>query len=116
MCENLNKNRVKQNIEPDYLSDQGIFPKDLLINEFIKKNCSGDGISLKRFINDFEKEIIIRALNISRGNQRIASFILNINPTTLSEKIKRLDLRKNNKIKDQRDLKYLLSEVNNSLL
>ncbi len=89
--------------------------KDFLINEFIKRNCSGDGISLKTFVGDFEKEIIIKALNISRGNQRIASFILNINPTTLNEKIKRLNLRNNNKIKDQQDLKKLLSEVNTSL-
>ena len=111
MHDDSNKNK-----EPDYSGDQKILPKDLLINEFIKQNCSGEGISLKRFINSFEREIIIKALNISRGNQRIASFILNINPTTLNEKIKRLNLRKNNKIKDKRDLRQLLSEVNTSFL
>ena len=116
MHDDLNKNKGKQNKESYSLSNKKIPHKDILINEFIKQNCVGEAISLKKFINNFEKEIIIKALNISRGNQRIASFILNINPTTLNEKIKRLDLRKNNKIKDQRDLRQLMSDINPSFL
>lgn len=112
MCDKLIKPNGKQKDDSGNLSDHFDLQKGILINEFIKRNCSGNEMSLKKFMNDIEKEIIIKALNISRGNQRIASFILNVNQTTLNEKMKRLNLRKNYKIKKPQDLRQFLSEIN----
>ena len=59
--------------------------------------------------------MINKALRVSGGNQRVASFILGIKPTTLNEKIKKFNLNRIKKIRGKRDLKYLLDEINISL-
>ncbi|HET7292335.1 MAG TPA: helix-turn-helix domain-containing protein [Vicinamibacteria bacterium] len=49
--------------------------------------------SLKDLVAQFEKRLILEALEASRGNQRQAARALGILPTTLNEKMKRLGLR-----------------------
>ena len=86
--------------------------RDKLIRNYILSNCMNRNVPLKSFINEFEKEMISRALRVSGGNQRIASFILGLKPTTLNEKIKKFDLKREKKIRDQEDLKRLINEIN----
>ncbi len=86
--------------------------KEVLIRSFILNNCMKKNIPLKNFIYEIEKEMIIKALKVSGGNQRVASFILGIKPTTLNEKIKKFHIRTNKTIRGKRDLKYLVDDIN----
>ena len=47
------------------------------------------GISIKDYLSDVEKTIIISALRRTEGNQKNAADLLGIKHTTLNEKIKR---------------------------
>ena len=89
--------------------------KEAMIRSFILNNCIKKNVPLKNFIYEIEKEMIIKALKVSGGNQRIASFILGIKPTTLNEKIKKFHIRTHKKIRSKRDLKYLIDDINISL-
>ncbi len=91
-------------------------PRDTLIRSYILNNCTKKNVPLKNFIDEIEKDMISKALKVAGGNQRVASFILGIKPTTLNEKIKKFDLNRIKKIRGRRDLKYLIDEINISLL
>ena len=90
-------------------------PRDTLIRSYILNNCTKKNVPLKNFIDEIEKDMISKALKVARGNQRVASFILGIKPTTLNEKIKKFNLNRIKKIRGKRDLKYLIDEINISL-
>ncbi len=49
--------------------------------------------NLKSLVTDFERRLILEALEASGGNQRQAARSLGVLPTTLNEKMKRLGLR-----------------------
>ena len=90
--------------------------KDTLIKSYLISNCVNANVPLKNFMGEFEREMICRALRVSGGNQRVASFILGLKPTTLNEKIKKFKIKEKRKIKGQEDLKYILEDINISLL
>ena len=50
-------------------------------------------MTLKQRMNDYERALILAALQATGGNQRRAAGALGILPSTLSEKLKRLGLR-----------------------
>ncbi len=89
--------------------------KDVLIRSYLIGNCISRNVPLRNFINEFEKEMICRALKVSGGNQKVASFILGVKPTTLNEKIKKFKIKEKKKIREKKDLKYILDEINISL-
>jgi len=49
--------------------------------------------SLKQMVEGYEKEIILAALEKTNGNQKKAARLLSVNATTLSEKLKRYNIR-----------------------
>jgi DNA-binding NtrC family response regulator len=49
--------------------------------------------SLKQLVEDYERRLILAALDRARGNQRRAAAELGCLPTTLNEKMRRLGLR-----------------------
>ena len=49
--------------------------------------------SLKQLLEDYERRLILAALERARGNQRRAAAELGCLPTTLNEKMRRLGLR-----------------------
>ena len=49
-----------------------------------------DGLHLKRLLTDLERSLIHQALEMSDGNRTRAARLLNINRTTLIEKVKRI--------------------------
>lgn len=51
-----------------------------------------DGSSLKDLVLEFEKNLILTALKKSDWNQKKAAGLLRVNPTTLNEKLKRLNI------------------------
>jgi DNA-binding NtrC family response regulator len=48
---------------------------------------------LKELVEEYERELIVKALEESGGHQRRAARALGILPTTLNEKMRRLGLR-----------------------
>jgi len=83
--------------------DEGLIEmKDLPIHHFKKirldryvANVSlpDDGVDFNDAVNDFENELIIQALQKTDGNKNKAATLLNLNRTTLVEKLKRKGLR-----------------------
>lgn len=49
---------------------------------------------LKELVDDYERKIVLMALELSHWNQRRAASSLGLLPSTLSEKMKRLGLRR----------------------
>ncbi len=54
-----------------------------------------DRRSLKEMVDDYERKIVLMALELSHWNQRRAASSLGLLPSTLSEKMKRFGLRRN---------------------
>jgi len=53
----------------------------------------GVAVGLRRLVEDYERRLIVDALERAGGNQRRAAAELGCLPTTLNEKMKRLGLR-----------------------
>ena len=49
---------------------------------------------LKEMVEDYERKIVVMALELSHWNQRRAASSLGLLPSTLSEKMKRFGLRR----------------------
>lgn len=49
---------------------------------------------LKEMVEDYERKIVLMALELSQWNQRRAASSLGLLPSTLSEKMKRFGLRR----------------------
>ncbi len=107
---------MKNELNPADINSDIAKSQDTLIKSFILKNCISSNVPLKNFMGNFEREMICRALKVSGGNQRIASFILGVKPTTLNEKIKKFKISEIRKPKSREDLKYFLNDINISLL
>ncbi len=50
-------------------------------------------VNLKKLVDDYERQLILAALERTGGNQRRAAAELGCLPTTLNEKMRRLGLR-----------------------
>ena len=72
-----------------------LFPKNLSasLSPAPRAGMPGDAIPLKERVSDYEKSLILAALETTRWNQKKAAEILLVNTTTLSEKLKRLKIR-----------------------
>jgi DNA-binding NtrC family response regulator len=71
-----------------------IFPKNIALPRMVvPPNVAIENASLKEMVGDFEKSIILAALEKTNGNQKKAAQLLSVNATTLSEKLKRLGIR-----------------------
>ena len=53
-----------------------------------------DGVSLKERVNEYEKSLLLAALERTDWNQKKAAELLSVNTTTLSEKLKRFGIRR----------------------
>ena len=52
-----------------------------------------EGPTLKDIVQEYEKRLLLMALELANGNQRRVAASLGLLPSTLSEKMKRLGLR-----------------------
>lgn len=78
-----------EEIDLSLVKDQMGDAKSRLINCYLLRNCTKENFPMRTFIKSFEEDLIKKALELARGNQRVAAMILGIKATTLSEKIKR---------------------------
>jgi DNA-binding NtrC family response regulator len=75
---------------------QDLFPREILESSSVslgRLQLSSNGASLKDLVLQFEKDMIITALQKTEWNQKKAADLLRVNPTTLNEKMKRLDIQ-----------------------
>ncbi|GAB4229324.1 MAG: sigma-54 dependent transcriptional regulator [Acidobacteriota bacterium] len=80
---------------PEGLITADLFPKDVTDSASVNLaqiELSGDGASLKEKVREFEKSLILAALEKCEWNQKRAARLLRVNPTTLNEKLKRLGI------------------------
>jgi DNA-binding NtrC family response regulator len=64
-----------------------------LLDEALDRVCSNGNVSLKEFIDELERRLIIQTLFRANGNRREASELLGIKYTTLHEKLKKHNIR-----------------------
>jgi DNA-binding NtrC family response regulator len=75
--------------------------RQVLISSYLMANLKDSCFNFNEFMKNFEKQIIESALILTHYNQRRASYILGLKPTTLNEKIKKHKISiKNPEIKD----------------
>ncbi len=74
------------------------FPQKILESSSYKKNKNynielpENGIDIREFVSEIETSLILQALEKTQGNKNQASKLLNINRTTLIEKIKKKNI------------------------
>ena len=88
-----NINEIKNSNDLKSINDLS----EILVREYLMKNISAENTSLKIFMTDLEKRIIDFTLSLTNGNQKNASRILGVKETSLCEKIKKYNLKKNKK-------------------
>lgn len=67
--------------------------KDDILDGYFRDNLyGGDKTALKDFIQEMERKIIMRALQICNGNQKNTARLLDIKTTTLNVKIKKMNI------------------------
>lgn len=69
-----------------------LLPSELLQSGKTSFTVDPEASSLKDLVLEFEKNLILTALRKSEWNQKKAAGMLRVNPTTLNEKLKRLDI------------------------
>ncbi len=82
-------------------SDSGVIGRDLIPPDILESttvsvgryNLLNDGASLKDLVREFEKSLIVTALKKTEWNQKRAAQLPRVKPTTLNEKLKRLEIR-----------------------
>jgi DNA-binding NtrC family response regulator len=82
-------------LAPGNMIGVDLFPKNLLTPAPLAVAVSdiSEDMPLRDRVDTYEKEIILAALKRTGGNQKKAAELLAVNPTTLSEKLKRFGIR-----------------------
>jgi DNA-binding NtrC family response regulator len=62
---------------------------ETLLNVVFDRFCSQGSLSIKEFLDDLERRLIVRMLFRSNGNRREAAKLLGIKYTTFHEKLKK---------------------------
>ena len=65
---------------------------ETLLNFVFDRFSSTESLSLKEFMDDLERRLIVRMLFRANGNRREAAGLLGIKYTTLHEKLKKHDI------------------------
>ncbi len=94
----VNTNNTNNNETRNYKGLKNINDlSEILVREYLMKNITKENTSLKKFMTDLEKRIIDFTLSLTNGNQKNASRILGVKETSLCEKIKKYNLKKDKK-------------------
>jgi transcriptional regulator with PAS, ATPase and Fis domain len=73
-----------------------VFPREILESTSVnlgRLDMGENGTSLKELVREFEKGLITTALKKTDWNQKKAAQLLQVNATTLNEKLKRLNIK-----------------------
>jgi DNA-binding NtrC family response regulator len=81
-------------LSPGDVITADLFPKNLTTSlSTTPVRFPGDGLPLKERVGNFERALILAALEKTDWNQKKAAQLLSVNATTLSEKLKRLKIK-----------------------
>ena len=79
---------------PENLITADLFPRNIVAAPAPgQSDFPGESLPLKERVVNFEKDLILSALKQTGWNQKKAADLLLVNPTTLSEKLKRLKIK-----------------------
>ena len=81
-------------LAPGNVITADLFPKNL--SHFLPDSqvrIPVDGLPLKERVTNYERSLILAALDHTDWNQKRAAELLSVNATTLSEKLKRLKIK-----------------------
>lgn len=73
-----------------------LFPREVLNSTSVstkRLDVLENGTSLKDSVREYERDLIVNALEKADWNQKEAAVILGVNPSTLNEKLKRLNVK-----------------------
>jgi len=73
-----------------------LFPREVLSSSpasIGKRDLLENGTPLKDLVREYEKNLILNALQMADWNQKRAAVLLRVNPSTLNEKLKRLNIK-----------------------
>ena len=73
-----------------------LFPRDVLSISSVnveRLDVLDNGTTLRELLREFEKNLIVNALQMADWNQKKAAVLLRVNPSTLNEKLKRLNIK-----------------------
>jgi two-component system response regulator PilR (NtrC family) len=79
----------------DHRIHRTLFPMEMTAGQEplrVIEDVPDAGLSLKEAVADFERRLIVQALRKTGGNQKRAAQLLQLNATTLNEKLKRLEI------------------------
>ncbi|HNR39073.1 MAG TPA: sigma-54 dependent transcriptional regulator [Acidobacteriota bacterium] len=79
----------------DHCIHRAQFPMEMTAGQDlfrVVEDVPDTGLALKEAVADFERRLIVQALRKTSGNQKRAAQLLQLNATTLNEKLKRLDI------------------------
>ncbi|MDX9834540.1 MAG: sigma 54-interacting transcriptional regulator [Desulfobulbus sp.] len=87
-------------VQPESISDDTRLDEKLFLTagaavDEAEEHWPEDGIDFNALVNDYETELIVKALKLSQGNKKEAARLLNLKRTTLLEKIKKKKLSVN---------------------
>ncbi len=83
-------------LAPESTISADLFPRNLTLpttSAAAQGRMPGDGLPLKERVGNFERSLILAALDNTDWNQKKAAQLLGVNATTLSEKLKRLKIK-----------------------
>jgi DNA-binding protein Fis len=81
--------------------------KENFIKNYLIMNFAVQTIPLNNILFELEKDLIKYALLISEENQKKAAFLLGLNPSTLCEKMKKFNIKRQKTTKEAALLKSL---------
>jgi len=73
-----------------------LFPREILHSTSVsikRLDMLENGTSLKDSVREYERNLIVNALEKADWNQKEAAVMLGVNPSTLNEKLKRLNVK-----------------------
>ena len=81
--------------------DSGEITPDLIPRDVVNSSSATierldlleNGATLKDLMREYEKNLIMNALEMADWNQKRAAVLLRVNPSTLNEKLKRLEIK-----------------------
>ena len=82
---------------PEHLAGGGTSP---LSTQIYCTEIPDSGLDFNRLVDDFENSLILKALERTNGNKKAAARLLNLNRTTLVEKIKKKGIESDDRLSD----------------
>jgi transcriptional regulator with GAF, ATPase, and Fis domain len=73
-----------------------LFPRNVLSTSSVnvdRLDVLDNGATLRDLVRAYEKNLIVNALEMAGWNQKKAAVLLRVNPSTLNEKLKRLNIK-----------------------